>query len=101
MAVANPTRDTTETAAEITRLIKELPVEDQERLVLALEEAIETARRTDNHRVVVDVVQAWLGLVLARRDPNYRANMARGDSPRGDTFSLEEIKQRFPAPPPS
>jgi len=98
MAVATPTRDTTETAAEIIRLIKELPAEDQDRFVETLEKAIGVAQREGKHKVVLDVIQAWLGLVLTRRDPHYRQNMARADEPLGETFTFEEIKERYQAP---
>jgi hypothetical protein len=99
MAVANPTRETTEAVAEVMRLLEELPAEDRPRFVEDVRRAVEEALRERRYRIFSDVLQGWHHLALARRDPDYRKNMARGDEPLGETYTLEEIKQRFRARP--
>jgi hypothetical protein len=99
MAVATPSRESTELIAEIMAVLEQLPQEDQTRFREAMMAAITEALERKRYRIVADALQAWQHLVLARRDPNYEKNMARGEEPLGPTFTFEEIKQRFQAPP--
>src|SRR5258708_30022658 len=99
MAVANPTRDTTEIAAELGPLIRELPDNVQLRFLDALDVAVGEARRGGDHGTVIRVLDAWLGLVLARRGPNYEQNMARGHGPLRPSHTLQGTQQPLQRPP--
>jgi hypothetical protein len=99
MAIDAPTRESTELAAELIDLLKQLPADERALYVESISAAAKEALETDGYRKFADVLQGWQHLVLARRDPNYEKNMARGNEPLGQTFTVEEIKQRFQAPP--
>jgi hypothetical protein len=95
MAVATPTRESTELAAELMHVLEQLPADEQRQFVESITAAIAEALDKQRYRAFADALQAWQHLVLARRDPNYAKNMARGDEPLGQTYSLEEVKQRL------
>ena len=99
MAIDAPSRESTELTALVLDVLRQLPPDEHDLYVESIAAAVTEALEKKQYRIFGNALQSWQHLVLARQDPNYERNMARGNQPLGQTFTVEEIKQRFQAPP--
>ena len=81
--------------AGLNAFLSELTTDERERFLGDVKRVL--AEGGTDIGPLLDVLLAWYRLLIARRDPRYRANMEHGTRPLGKTFTLEELKERYKA----